>query len=84
MPLDVSTRSTAHHGDPPSKRLGSIDPGVPTPRGAEGAAVRTILVAEDDNNTRRALQHYLSRFGYHVIEAASVTSSLEAAFSDAG
>jgi DNA-binding response OmpR family regulator len=82
MPLDVSTRSTAHHGDPPSKRLGSNDPGVLIPPGAGGAAVRTILVAEDDSNCRRALQHYLSRFGYHVIEAASVTSSLEAAFSD--
>ena len=39
-------------------------------------------MAEDDTNCRRALQHYLSRFGYHVIEAASVTSSLDAAFSD--
>ncbi|HVA08436.1 MAG TPA: response regulator transcription factor, partial [Acidimicrobiales bacterium] len=41
---------------------------------------RTILVAEDDNNTRRALQHYLKRSGYEVTEAASVDESLEAVF----
>jgi DNA-binding response OmpR family regulator len=41
---------------------------------------KTILVAEDDTNTRRALQHYLKRSGYAVTEAASVDESLEAVF----
>ncbi len=41
---------------------------------------RTILVAEDDSNTRRALQHYLKRSGYEVTEAASVDESLDAVF----
>lgn len=41
-------------------------------------AERTILVAEDDANCRRALLHYLLRSGYHVTEAASARSSLEA------
>lgn len=43
---------------------------------AEVATDKTILVAEDDNNTRRALQHYLKRSGYEVTEAASVEESL--------
>ena len=77
--MPVSTRSTTYKGDP--GHVGGVDPSVMIPPAAGGAA-RTILVAEDDTNCRRALQHYLSRFGYHVIEAASVTSSLEAAFSD--
>src|ERR1700753_3563697 len=47
---------------------------------AEVATDKTILVAEDDNNTRRALQHYLKRSGYAVTEAASVDESLEAVF----
>ena len=37
-------------------------------------------MAEDDTNTRRALQHYLKRSGYEVTEAASVDESLEAVF----
>ena len=41
---------------------------------------RTVLVAEDDNNCRRALQHYLQRSGYQVIEAASVSASLDSVF----
>jgi PleD family two-component response regulator len=41
---------------------------------------RTILVAEDDNNTRRALQHYLKRSGYEVTEAATVDESLQSVF----
>ena len=48
---------------------------------AEVAADRTILVAEDDGNCRRALQHYLKRSGYQVIEAASASASLETVFS---
>jgi DNA-binding response OmpR family regulator len=50
---------------------------VITPTG-QHITERTILVAEDDGNTRRALRHYLMRLGYHVAEAASVHSSLEA------
>jgi DNA-binding response OmpR family regulator len=41
---------------------------------------RTILVAEDDTNTRRALQHYLRRSGYEVHEAATVAESLDSVF----
>jgi len=43
---------------------------------------RTILVAEDDTNTRRALQHYLRRSGYEVNEAASVAESLDSVFTN--
>jgi len=49
------------------------------PRGP-GHGRETILVAEDDTNTRRALQHYLKRSGYDVREAANVDESLEAVF----
>lgn len=45
---------------------------------AERVADLTILVAEDDANCRRALQHFLTRSGYTVNEAASATASLEA------
>jgi DNA-binding response OmpR family regulator len=83
MPFDVSTRSTAHDGDPHSERLGAMDPALLVPPGADAAATRTILVAEDDTNFRRALQHYLNRFGYHVIEAGNVASALEAALNHA-
>ncbi len=82
MPLDVSTRSTTYHRDPPPARMGAKDPMVLVPAVADDVAARTILVAEDDNNCRRALQHYLSRFGYHVVEAGNVASALEAAFRD--
>ena len=34
-----------------------------SPRWATCVTDKTILVAEDDNNTRRALQHYLKRIG---------------------
>ena len=47
---------------------------------ADAVPDRTILVAEDDSNCRRALQHYLQRSGYQVIEAASVAESLDAVF----
>ena len=72
MPLDVSTRSTTYHRDPPPAR--SWVPRTPWSwsRPSQTTSARTILVAEDDNNSRRALQHYLSRFGYHVIEAGNV------------
>ena len=41
---------------------------------------RTILVAEDDNNTCRGLQHDLKRSGDEVTEAASVDESLQSVF----
>jgi two-component system response regulator ResD len=47
---------------------------------ADDVANRTILLAEDDHNCRRALQHYLKRSGYHVAEEASVSSSLDIVF----
>jgi len=81
MPLDVSTHSTTYHRNPPPDRMGAKDPMVLVPAAADDVA-RTILVAEDDNNCRRALQHYLSRFGYQVVEAGNMASALEAAFRD--
>jgi DNA-binding response OmpR family regulator len=71
-PLDLSA--------PPMHRpesLRAFDSMVLLPPPADAAATRKILVAEDDGNCRRALQHYLKRFGYHVTEAGSVASSLE-------
>ncbi len=82
MPLDVPTHSTTSHGDPPPDRMGAKDPMVLVPAAAGDVAARSILVAEDDSNWRRALQHYLNRFGYHVVEAGNVASALEAAFRD--
>ena len=41
---------------------------------------RTIVVAEDDSNSRRALRHYLQRSGYQVIEAASANEFLDTLF----
>jgi DNA-binding response OmpR family regulator len=64
----------------PFKRFDS-DPGLPTASSPE-AADRTILVAEDDSNGRRALRHYLLRSGYHVAEATNVATSLEATASN--
>jgi DNA-binding response OmpR family regulator len=54
-----------------------MDPVTLEPSGDTDVAPRTILVAEDDANTRRALTHYLTRFGYLVMEAASPSASLE-------
>jgi DNA-binding response OmpR family regulator len=48
------------------------------PLSGQDVTSRTILVAEDDGNCRRALRHYLLRTGYQVAEAASTTASLEA------
>jgi DNA-binding response OmpR family regulator len=44
---------------------------------ADGAPERTIVVAEDDSNFRRALRHSLQRSGYQVIEAASADEFLD-------
>ena len=74
-PFDLSARST-----PVMERLRAMDPVAPMTPSGDDAASRTILVAEDDGNCRRALHHFLTRSGYLVAEAASVATSLEAAF----
>jgi DNA-binding response OmpR family regulator len=53
---------------------------APVPPLPDELAALTILVAEDDANGRRALQHYLQRAGYTVEEAGDATSSLDAVF----
>jgi DNA-binding response OmpR family regulator len=73
-PVDFSTRPA-----PSVEGLRAINPVAVMALPADDVATRTILVAEDDGNCRRALQHYLTRSGYHVAEAGSVSSSLEAA-----
>jgi two-component system, OmpR family, phosphate regulon response regulator PhoB len=77
FPLDVSEQS-APYGEG-FRGAGSNPTAVFTPAG-DVLTDKTILVAEDDTNTRRALQHYLKRSGYAVTEAASVDESLEAVF----
>ena len=77
FPLDASGERGSY-----SESLRTVDTNptsVFTPVG-QVMAERTILVAEDDTNTRRALQHYLKRSGYDVREAANVDESLEAVF----
>lgn len=74
-PFDLSTRPV-----PFVERLRATDPVTLMPPSVDDVASRTILVAEDDGNCRRALQHYLTRSGYLVAEAGSVATSLEAAF----
>lgn len=80
IPMDVSERP-ARYGESP--RGADSNPMVMFTPVAEVAIDRTILVAEDDGNCRRALQHYLKRSGYQVIEAASAAASLETVFSSA-
>src|SRR5271170_6604915 len=76
-PLNVSADGTP---DGESVRTVDTNPtSVFTPVG-QVMTERTILVAEDDTNTRRALQHYLKRSGYEVTEAANEDESLEAVF----
>jgi DNA-binding response OmpR family regulator len=75
-PLDLSARPVPYR-----EGLRSIDPAAVATPAAEDISSRTILVAEDDDGSRRALQHYLIRFGYHVTEAGSVATSLKAVFS---
>jgi two-component system phosphate regulon response regulator PhoB len=76
-PMDISAQGAAY-GE--SLRTAGTNPTtVFTPAGVV-ATEKTILVAEDDTNTRRALQHYLKRSGYEVTEAASVSESLDAVF----
>jgi DNA-binding response OmpR family regulator len=74
-PFDLSTRPA-----PFVETLRATDPVALMSPSGDDVASRTILVAEDDGNCRRALQHYLTRSGYHVAEAGSVATSLEAAF----
>jgi DNA-binding response OmpR family regulator len=77
FPMDISEPG-APYGE--GARAGVGNPTtVFTPVG-DVVPERTILVAEDDANTRRALQHYLKRSGYEVTEAASVHDSLESVF----
>ena len=57
----------------PDRGLDSVHRG-----GVATAPPRTILVAEEDVNTRRALRHYLLRSGYLVAEATTAPSSFEA------
>jgi DNA-binding response OmpR family regulator len=59
----VGSTERSRASDVPRRGLATVPPnGAPGP-------VRTILVAEDDVNTRRALHHYLLRSGYLVAEA---------------
>jgi DNA-binding response OmpR family regulator len=75
MSAPVSTRRGSYHD---GLRPLQAPPGLPVSPVVDGAAELTILVAEDDANTRRALQHYLKRAGYTVSEAADGAASLEA------
>lgn len=66
-------------GQTSTQDLPTVDPRdvmLLTPSG-QHIADRTILVAEDDGNCRRALRHYLMRSGYRVNEAADLHASLE-------
>jgi DNA-binding response OmpR family regulator len=76
-PMDISAQG-AGYGET-VRTAGTNPTAVFTPTGVV-ATEKTILVAEDDTNTRRALQHYLKRSGYEVTEAASVSESLDAVF----
>jgi DNA-binding response OmpR family regulator len=73
FPLDFSDSGEG------TRTAASNPTAVFTPMG-DVVTERTILVAEDDTNTRRALQHYLKRSGYEVNEAASVAESLDSVF----
>ena len=77
VPLNVSDPA-APYGE--SLRTLDSNPTTMFKPVADAVPDRTILVAEDDSNCRRALQHYLQRSGYQVIEAASVSASLDAVF----
>jgi DNA-binding response OmpR family regulator len=74
--MDVSAPERYQDG----LRAMSANPMVVLTPAANDVVDRTILVAQDDQNCRRALQHYLKRLGYHVAEAANVSSSLEVVF----
>jgi DNA-binding response OmpR family regulator len=73
--LDVTARHQPYGG---SLHTVDPDPILLGPTAADGVAGTTILVAEDDPNCRRALQHYLRRLGYHVGESTTVASTLDA------
>jgi len=77
--MDVTTLSEPFH-----EGLRAADRGemVLVGAGADSVAGTTILVAEDDGNCRRALQHYLRRIGYDVGEAATSSSALESVFAN--
>jgi DNA-binding response OmpR family regulator len=76
----TSPMGVSEHGSPYGESLRGADANPTTVFTPMGDVVtdKTILVAEDDNNTRRALQHYLKRSGYAVTEATSADESLEA------
>ncbi len=76
-PIDVSEQGPPY-GE--SFRSADTNPTTVFTPAAHGVTEKTILLAEDDTNTRRALQHYLKRSGYEVMEAAGVDESLEAVF----
>jgi len=74
-PLDFRERPVSYEA---SARSGDSNPMVMFTPVAEAVTDKKILVAEDDGNGRRALQHYLQRSGYQVTEASSVAATLEA------
>jgi two-component system alkaline phosphatase synthesis response regulator PhoP len=75
--MDVTTLAEPYHE---GLRAVDSDERAVIGAAADGVAGTTILVAEDDGNCRRALQHYLRRIGYNVAEAATTTSALESVF----
>ena len=77
MPVDVSAHPERYRDDLRAVEGNSMAVLTPT---ATDVAHHTILLAEDDHNCRRALQHYLKRSGYDVAEAASVPTSLAVVF----
>ncbi len=62
------------------QELRSVDPVALLAPTADDLSAPSVLVAQDDGSCRRALLHYLRRFGYQVAEAGSVAASIEAAF----
>jgi DNA-binding response OmpR family regulator len=75
LPLDLKERGASYHE---TVRAIDSNPMVLFTPVAEVVTDKKILIAEDDGNGRRALQHYLQRSGYQVTEAASVAAALEA------
>ena len=74
--LDTTTRPRHFAEGIHEVELNPLQLGMPATDGIVGT---TILVAEDDPTCRRALQHYLGRYGYNVGEATTLAATLESA-----
>jgi two-component system, cell cycle response regulator DivK len=74
-----SAQTVAASGDSRKARVPHLSPLRPAGAGAEGEALATVLIAEDHEDSRDALQTLLEAMGYRVVTADNGARAVDVA-----